>query len=203
MGLGVLQNICKYVNVFIFVGPKIIKKPTCNKRRNQCTNKKAKPNQPWISSLVSEWEKTSSRSRQVRHNTCLYFSLLLKNSSTESHRGARRDERDREKERDMNDRKWDGDQKTSRSTCLSRFSIDALWSSSRQAADSPRILRVLLLSCLGVYQRQRSINSCEYVCKRIYVCVCVCVPSANEGMCLCGKEAKGTTWCRLNPPPTG
>lgn len=75
------------------------------------------------------------------------------------------------------------------------FHIDA-----RQTADSPRILWVLLLSCFGVYQRQRSINSCEYVCKRIYVCVSVCPRQMRECVCV-EKKLKGPRDVGLIPHP--
>ena len=76
--------------------------------------------------------------------------------------------------------------------CVLNSHTDALWWSCQQTADSPRFLRALLLGCPGVHQRdrEREVSTAASVCVRGYT---VCVPSANEGVCLCGKEAKGTT----------
>lgn len=82
---------------------------------------------------------------------------------------------------------------------LQIFHINAPRWSCQQTADSPRFLQSPRLGCSSVHQIEKY--------QQLWVCMwedlCMCVPSVNGGVCLCGKEAKATTWCKLNPPPTG
>lgn len=101
----------------------------------------------------------------------------------------------REKERDTNN------QAAIRKPVCPRVPADFPYkcSSVKLPADSPRFLQSPRLGCSSVHQIEKY--------QQLWVCMwedlCMCVPSVNGGVCLCGKEAKATTWCKLNPPPTG
>ncbi len=126
----------------------------------------------------------------------LFFSAarcLRSNSNTESQREAGKDERESERERERavyeREKVRARLQSENQSVHLSVqiFHTDALWSgwfSQIRVGSAPRLPR---------RSSEREVSTAVSVYVRGYVCVCVCVPSANEGVCLCGKEAKGTT----------
>lgn len=151
----------------------------------------------FISYLVSEWERMGSSSRQLRQNTCLCFSLLLGARAQIPPVSPRKKPGEtREKERDTNN------QAAIRKPVCPRVPADFPYKCSSvklQTADSPRFLQSPRLGCSSVHQIEKY--------QQLWVCMwedlCMCVPSVNGGVCLCGKEAKATTWCKLNPPPTG
>lgn len=137
-------------------------------------NKKAKPNQPCVSSLVSEWERTGRRSRWLRQNTCLYFSLLLAvctSIPTLSPRVKPRKTREAVYKR-TESRGSAAIRKPVGSLVRHVFQIDALWPSCQQTADSPRFLWALLLGCSGIHQKEREVWTAVSVYVRGYVCVC-------------------------------